>query len=342
MNYVQFHIGDWMSSTSLLSATERGVYMDLLCIYYSTERPLMRSQCDRISRAYTQDERNALEYVLQEFFIEEDGVFRHCRCEEEIEACREKSEKARKSAKARWEKGSEAVSRPQKAPAESAPHATEQCERNAVAMRSHVRSQCEGNANQEPITNNHREVNLEVGRGVLRGDPAPAQTASASPLPTPTDFDSLCAEAEKLSPAELKSENPPAEAPTPAPVPTAAKERTPRKPLVPYPADLPDEWAADARLARPDIDPKRVHEKLKARYMPTTQRKTLGNWKKIFMTWIGGEYARSNDLNRGTRTGAAQSFAKIDYSAGIDPETGRIMRQEEWDRRCREAQHAVN
>ena len=88
----------------------------------------------------------------------------------------------------------------------------------------------------------------------------------------------------------------------------------------------------------------RVHEKLKARYLPTTQRKTIGNWQKIFMDWIGREYARNstNDLNHGTRTGAAKSFAKIDYSAGIDPETGRIMRQEEWDRRCREAQHAVN
>lgn len=124
---------------------------------------------------------------------------------------------------------------------------------------------------------------------------------------------------------------------------TSAKELKPRKPLVPYPETLPDEWDAAARQARPDIDPMRVHEKLKARYLPTTQRKTIGNWQKIFMDWIGREYARNstNDLNHGTRTGAAKSFAETDYTAGIDPETGRIMRQDEWDRRCREARHAA-
>lgn len=338
MNYVQFHIGDWMSSTSLLSATERGVYMDLLCIYYSTERPLMRSQCDRIARAYAKEERDALEYVLQEYFVEENGYFYHRRCEQEIEACRDKSEKARLSAKARWQKGKQEVSAPKTAPQNNA----SQSERNADAMRSHVRTQCDGNANQEPITNNHKRVNLYVGRGGAGGDPTPPPKASTSSTPTATDFESLCDEAEKLSPAQLTAEPLPAEGSlTPS---TPAKEHKPRQPLVPYPETLPDEWASAARLARPDIDPMRVHEKLKARYMPTTQRKTIGNWRKIFMDWIGREYARNstNDLNHGTRTGAAQSFAKIDYSAGIDPETGRIMRQEEWDRRCREAQHAVN
>ena len=304
MNYVQFHIGDWMSSTLLLSATERGVYMDLLCIYYSTERPLMRSQCDRIARAYAKEERDALEYVLQEYFVEENGYFYHRRCEQEIEACRDKSEKARLSAKARWQKGKQEVSAPKTAPQNNA----SQSERNADAMRSHVRTQCDGNANQEPITNNHKRVNLYVGRGGAGGDPTLPPKASTSSTPS-----------------------------------TPAKELKPRKPLVPYPETLPDEWAAAARQARPDIDPMRVHEKLKARYLPTTQRKTIGNWQKIFMDWIGREYARNstNDLNHGTRTGAAKSFAETDYTAGIDPETGRIMRQDEWDRRCREARHAA-
>ena len=326
MHYYTHNIGEFAAQTRFLSPEEIGIYVILKDEYFANG---MRLACDRIANMMPPQCEESLKRVLKRFFVEEDGYYVSETFDQELASYQDKGAKNAENAKKRWAKQKKACD----------PHADE-CDPDATASISHA-NRCLTN-NQEPITNNHREVNLEVGRGVLRGDPAPAQTASASPLPTPTDFDSLCAEAEKLSPAELKAENPPAEAPTPAPVPTAAKERTPRKPLVPYPADLPDEWAADARLARPDIEPKRVHEKLKARYMPTTQRKTLGNWKKIFMTWIGGEYARSNDLNRGTRTGAAQSFAKIDYSAGIDPETGRIMRQEEWDRRCREAQHAVN
>lgn len=69
MNYVQFHVGDWDSSTRLLSPLEKGVYIDLLMLYYSVERPLMRSECERISRAYAPEEKAALEYVLDRFSI---------------------------------------------------------------------------------------------------------------------------------------------------------------------------------------------------------------------------------------------------------------------------------
>ena len=151
MNFVQFHIGDWTSSTNLLTPTERGVYMDLLCLYYSTERPIMRSQCDRMSRAYTPVEREALEYVLREYFREEDGVFYHHRCEEEIDACRLKSEKARSSAKARWNKGSQTAERLKNGSAKCESHTSAHCENDANALRSHS----EGNANHKPITNNH-------------------------------------------------------------------------------------------------------------------------------------------------------------------------------------------
>lgn len=132
MNYVQFHVGDWDSSTRLLSPMEKGIYIDLLMLYYSLERPLMRSECDRIARAYATDEKIAMEYVLERFFEFDGESYSQVRCDKEIAVCREKSEKAAKSAKSRWSK------------------MQTQCERNANAMRT----QCDGNANQEPITNN--------------------------------------------------------------------------------------------------------------------------------------------------------------------------------------------
>ena len=101
MNYVQFHVGDWDSSTRLLSPLEKGVYIDLLMLYYSVERPLMRSECERISRAYAPEEKAALEYVLDRFFHREGDVYAHRRCDEEIAKAAEKSEKAAKSAQAR-------------------------------------------------------------------------------------------------------------------------------------------------------------------------------------------------------------------------------------------------
>ena len=104
MNYVQWHIGDWLSGTSLLSATERGVYIDLLMRYYREERPLMQSECKRIARAYDVHEQEALTYVLETFFELENGSYRHKRCEEEIASMRVKSEKRSNAAKIRWAK----------------------------------------------------------------------------------------------------------------------------------------------------------------------------------------------------------------------------------------------
>lgn len=129
MNFVDFHVGDWGTSTRLLSPLEKGVYIDLLMLYYSLERPLMRTECERIARAYATDEKDALEYVLDRFFEFDGEQYSHARCEREIANFREKSEKAAKSAKSRWEK------------------VRQQSERNANA----VQTQSEGNATQYPV-----------------------------------------------------------------------------------------------------------------------------------------------------------------------------------------------
>lgn len=107
MNYVTFHVGDWCTSTELLSATERGVYMALLMRYYIEERPLMQDECKRIARPYNEYEQEALDYVLKKFFTFENGSYRHHRCDKEIEDFRAKSEKRSKAAKSRWHRDTE-------------------------------------------------------------------------------------------------------------------------------------------------------------------------------------------------------------------------------------------
>ena len=161
MNYVQFHVGDWDSSTRLLSPMEKGIYIDLLMLYYSLERPIMRSECDRIARAYADEERHALNYVLERFFTLDGDVYRHHRCDAEIEAVRAKSEKASKSAKARWQKEKQSVKVAQKEHL----YMQDACKTDANAMRTQCERISERSAdamltnNQEPITNIDNPLN---------------------------------------------------------------------------------------------------------------------------------------------------------------------------------------
>ena len=152
MNYVQFHIGDWESGTRLLTPLEKGIYIDLLMLYYSTERPILRSYFDRITRGYTEDERKAFDYVVSQYFEEQDDGFHNARCDEEIAKAAEKSEKARKSIQARWNKAAKglasSVSDTCRKPDESTHAIRTTNERNTdVLLTNH----------QEPITNKETE-----------------------------------------------------------------------------------------------------------------------------------------------------------------------------------------
>lgn len=102
MLFFQFHLGDWSQKTRLLTATEKGVYVDLLTFYYSTESAIIRSNYERITNAYTETEKEAAKFIIENFFTEKDGAFYNERAEEEIAKWREKSDKAAKSVKARW------------------------------------------------------------------------------------------------------------------------------------------------------------------------------------------------------------------------------------------------
>ncbi len=134
MHYYNNNIADFRKDTTHLTLLEQGVYRRLLDQYYLDEKPLcqdhallMRAHCVR-----TADEQQALENVLQDFFVRTDAGYRHKRCDVEIEAFHAKSSSASESAKARWERVRK--------------------DKDAGAMRT----QSDGTANQEPITVNHQ------------------------------------------------------------------------------------------------------------------------------------------------------------------------------------------
>ena len=102
MNHYPHHIGDFNSATRHLTFVERALYRELLDVYYDTERPL-NADMARLARrvlAHTEDERAALQSVLDEFFELQDDGWHNARCDREIAAYRQKQEQQSKAGKA--------------------------------------------------------------------------------------------------------------------------------------------------------------------------------------------------------------------------------------------------
>lgn len=152
MNYYSHNIGDYAQATMHLSLLEDAIYSRLLRRYYAEESALINDMAMlcRWVGARTEEEREAVEIVVNEFFtLQDDGLLHNKRADEEIAAFKEKSTKAQQSAAKRWESNVNASPTPKKEPRKSMAKPLDS-ERNANAMRTHS----EGNANQEPITNN--------------------------------------------------------------------------------------------------------------------------------------------------------------------------------------------
>ena len=109
MNYYEHHLGDYVRDTVHLSMLEDAAYRRLLDAYYAREKPLPADvkECCKLARAQSKQEREAVEYVLREFFFLSDAGHTQARADREIARFKDKQEKARRSANARWSKGLE-------------------------------------------------------------------------------------------------------------------------------------------------------------------------------------------------------------------------------------------
>jgi len=106
MNYYPFHVGDYASATRHLSWDEDAAYRRLLDVYYTTEKPLPveRRAVFRLVLATTDNQREAVQTVLQEFFDLTEAGWTNKRADVEIDAMREKQQKQRDKANKRWHK----------------------------------------------------------------------------------------------------------------------------------------------------------------------------------------------------------------------------------------------
>jgi uncharacterized protein YdaU (DUF1376 family) len=128
VNFYPFHIGDYASATRHLSWTEDAAYRRLLDVYYVREAPLPTEArlVYRLVLASTEEQREAVDTILGEFFELTPDGYRHKRCDVELAAAKEKSAKAAQSARARW---GDAKQQPVAVPEPATPHT----DRNANA-----------------------------------------------------------------------------------------------------------------------------------------------------------------------------------------------------------------
>jgi len=153
VNYVEHHFGDYARDTAHLSIIEHGAYRLLLDLYYVREKllPADMKECCRLVRAVSAAERKAVASVLAEFFERGPDGWLHRRCESEIARFRDKQEKAKRSASARWNAPKSQSERNANAYPNAYPNAMRtQSERNAVAMLPSTKHQAPDTKHQAP------------------------------------------------------------------------------------------------------------------------------------------------------------------------------------------------
>ena len=147
------HIGDFIVDTAHLTPLEECFYRRAIDLYYLNEKPLPKETQSvfRRLRAITQEEREAVINVLQDFFVEQDDGFHNKRCDAEIAEYHLNANKNRENGK----KGG----RPPKKKPEDNPETSEMVnDENPTETQSVIlsyESETQKNLNRKPLTDNH-------------------------------------------------------------------------------------------------------------------------------------------------------------------------------------------
>jgi len=166
MNYYKHHLGDYAAATRHLSLLEHGVYRCLIDLYYINESPLpveLRAVC-RLVCARSDEEREAVKMVLEEFFtLAEDG-WHSARCDAEIENAKAKS--------ARNTEIGKLGGRPKK---------TETVSKETETVLMHEETLSENNPSHKPIANSHVSTDVDTKGAKRRFDAAELELPECVP-----------------------------------------------------------------------------------------------------------------------------------------------------------------
>ncbi|ATF86901.1 YdaU family protein [Burkholderia gladioli] len=238
MNYFEHHIGDYDEATAHLTACEDGIYSRLIRKYMATEKPLPADlkALQRLVRARTREEREAVQTILDEFFELTDDGWRQHRCDETIARYQDKQSKARRSAEARW----------------SAQRLQSDCNANAspIAMRTHS----DGNANQTPSTKHQTPNPKPTGSSERSATDPASDSGDAESLSRPAELSIVMRRHSiQASPHDPRVEAAAKRGITPETLEAACAEARAAKPGerigAAYVLAIAERWAADA--ARP-------------------------------------------------------------------------------------------
>ena len=99
-----FYFADYSAKTEHLTLVEHGAYLLLMGSYYKTgcKLPANAKQLQRICRAFEPAEVEAMQSVLDQFFILDGDHYTHTRIDEELEKSNQISEKRSKAAQKRY------------------------------------------------------------------------------------------------------------------------------------------------------------------------------------------------------------------------------------------------
>ncbi|MCU4397802.1 YdaU family protein [Acinetobacter junii] len=148
------HISDFMVDTAHLSPLEECFYRRAIDFYYLNEKPLPKETQSvfRRLRAITQEERDAVLNVLQDFFFELEDGFHNKRCDAEIAEYHLNANKNRENGK---KGGRPPKNKPKENPIESELVNQE----NPKETQSDIlgsESETQKNLNRKPLTDNHK------------------------------------------------------------------------------------------------------------------------------------------------------------------------------------------
>jgi len=92
MYYFKIHVGDYAKKTGHLSPLEHGIYLLILHAYYDRELAPTLLEATRWARARTEDEKQAVLGILDEFFVFDGERYSQARVEEELASYRGRAE----------------------------------------------------------------------------------------------------------------------------------------------------------------------------------------------------------------------------------------------------------
>ena len=193
MHSYQHNIKTFNNATRFLTRVERSLYRDLIELYYDTEQPLQSVDFGRLCRqvmAHSDEEKEALKYVLSEFFALTGDVYTHNYCDEQIEKFRTgisaKAKAGVASAEAKKQKAAQRINERVNKKEQANNEPTTEVNTRSTAV-----------TNQEPITNNHKprtknQSHTGSHEKSMRDEPAEILNAESKAVGSPTLAGAIC------------------------------------------------------------------------------------------------------------------------------------------------------